>query len=208
MMATLVHTRPRWDALVRLTHWGIAIGVIANRLLIEGGSGLHIWIGYAVGALLALRLLWGSVGSASARFASFLPDPSAAIAHIRDIKAGRMRVYPSHNPLGALMVYALWAMLIIVVATGIAMASAHSVISPNAQAAEAAYALPTPAAAEEENESRGEHEEESMLGETHELAANLLLALAVLHVAGVALEVRRGDRGLVRAMISGRADHD
>lgn len=61
----------RWDPIVKLTHWGIVAAVIGNALVTEEGSGWHIWIGYGLAALLALRLLWGLVGPREARFGSF-----------------------------------------------------------------------------------------------------------------------------------------
>ena len=61
----------RWDPLVRLTHWGVAAGIVANGAFTEEGSGLHLWVGYGVGALLALRLLWGVIGPPEARFSAF-----------------------------------------------------------------------------------------------------------------------------------------
>lgn len=211
-MASLPITHCRWDLLVRITHWGIAAGVIANRLVTEGGDTAHISIGYAVAALLALRLMWGLVGSAPARFSSFPPDPAAALRHIRNIRNGRVQAYRSHNPLGALMVYALWATLIVVAATGIVMARADSVTSRTAAQPARVYAEPRLLPFREEGRARegreAEEREEGMVGEIHELAANLLLALAILHVAGVAFESRRGERGLVRAMITGSRDDD
>jgi len=206
-MASLATVRPYWDPLVRIAHWGIAAGVIANRLLTEGGSGFHIWIGYAVAALLVARLLWGLIGSPPARFSSFPPNPAAALRHIRDIRERRIRIYRSHNPLGALMAYALWATLLVVGATGIVMARADSVASRTAPVSQPAYVEPRPFSPEEgEQEREGrerEEREEGMVGEIHELAANVLLALAIVHVAGVVFETRRGERGLARAMITG-----
>ena len=110
-MSSGAPTRRCWDPLVRVTHWGVAAAVVANGLITEGGSLVHVWIGLAVAALLALRLIWGLVGPAEARFSAFPPSPRRAIAHVRDILAGRHVVHRSHNPLGALMVYALWATL-------------------------------------------------------------------------------------------------
>lgn len=34
--------RRRWNPIVRITHWSIAIAVLANAVLTEEGSGPHI----------------------------------------------------------------------------------------------------------------------------------------------------------------------
>lgn len=211
-MASLPIARPRWDPLVRIAHWGIAAGVVANRLLIEAGSGLHLWIGYAVAGLLALRSIWGLVGSAPARFTSFPPGLAAAVRHVRDIRIGRRTAYPSHNPLGALMAYALWATLLVVVGTGIVMAQADSVTFLTVPPVGQVYRQVGPISSEDNGEAHEarthEERDEGLVGEVHELAANLLLVLAILHLAGVAFESGRGERGLVRAMITGDRGHD
>lgn len=195
---------PRWDPLVRLTHWGIAVAILINGVISEEGSSLHVWIGYAAGALLALRLLGGVIGTGPARFSAFPPSPKSALAHIGDIVAGRRRTHRSHNPLGALMVYALWGALATVIATGVAMDggkafAARSVESRNSQSVAVVYRR-----GGDSNGDHGESEDEEMIEEVHEVAANMLFLLAALHVAGVAFETSRGERGLVRAMITGR----
>jgi cytochrome b len=118
--------RPRpvrpWDPVVRLAHWGIAIAILVNGVVVEEGSAFHRWVGYCAAALLVLRLLWGVVGPSDARFSAFPPNPAAALRHLGGLFAGRDQPHRSHNPLGALMVYALWLTLAVVVGTGIAMA--------------------------------------------------------------------------------------
>lgn len=111
----------RWDPIVKLTHWGIVAAVIGNALVTEEGSGWHVWVGYGLAALLALRLLWGLIGPAEARFSAFPPSPGRALDHLGDIGRGEVKHHASHNPLGALMVYAIWAVLLVVVGSGIAM---------------------------------------------------------------------------------------
>lgn len=110
-----------WDPLVRLTHWGIVVAVALNALVTEEGDVWHVWVGTAMAALLVLRLLWGFVGPAEARFSAFPPSPARAIVHLRDIAAGRHPRHASHNGLGALMAYALWATLALIAVTGLAM---------------------------------------------------------------------------------------
>lgn len=193
----------RWDPLVRITHWSIAAAIVINGLISEEGSAFHVWVGYAAGALLALRLLWGLVGPKPARFSSFPPSPAGAIRHVREIVARRHSTHASHNPLGALMVYAIWTTLAIVVATGVAMDQRRKarVALPRQEQMIAQRASDEPSR-EEERERNGKPDE--AIEELHEVAANLLFLLAALHVAGVVFETRRGGPGLVRAMITGR----
>lgn len=101
-----------WDPLVRLIHWGVAAGVLLNATVIEEESAAHELIGYIVVILVALRLVWGLVGTPHARFAAFPPNPVAAMRHLWGLLRGENGLHLSHNPAGALMVYNLWATLI------------------------------------------------------------------------------------------------
>jgi len=200
-MSGAVRTARRWDPLVRITHWCVAAAVVANGLITEGGSQVHIWIGLAVGGLLVLRLVWGFVGPVEARFSSFPPSPRRAVAHVRDILAGRHVSHRSHNPLGALMAYALWSTLAVLIASGIAMTGFPP--GTGTKDMERPVATSTPRLAEEEGEGESEGPGE-IAEEVHEIAANLLLVLAGLHLVGVAFETRRSGRQVVLAMIGGK----
>lgn len=126
MQAALQRTRGRagarevavWDPLVRLIHWSLALAILLNATLVEDESMAHEWIGYAALGLVGLRLVWALVGPRHARFSSFPPSPVRAIGHLRAILAGNRSVHLSHNPLGALMVYNLWASVIAIGVTG------------------------------------------------------------------------------------------
>lgn len=210
--APVVEAGVRWDPLVRITHWGIAVAVLVNGLVTEGGGTIHVWIGYTAFALLAARLVWGVVGTAPARFSSFPPSLAAARTHLADLVAGRHGVHPSHNPLGALMVYALWGTLAVVTVTGIAMAGSPLSARPAGDGAGVVRPLApgddgTRDEAREEDDD-GEEEGEEVLEEIHEVAANLLLILAALHVGGVGLESWRSRRNLAREMVTGRRAGD
>ncbi|MEQ1726569.1 MAG: cytochrome b/b6 domain-containing protein [Sphingopyxis sp.] len=208
----------RWDPIVKLTHWGVVTIVIINALVVGEGSIAHVWAGYCLAALLALRLLWGFVGPEAARFSAFPPSSARAIAHIRDIAAGRKQEHRSHNPLGALMVYAIWTALAGVIATGVAMAGPPTL--PSAREMQSLQSLTRGEggeAGEHEQVARGgegresdEAEEEGEGGETedaaeelHELFVNLLYVLIALHLMGVIFETRRSGAHIVRAMIPG-----
>ncbi|MGY6635699.1 MAG: cytochrome b/b6 domain-containing protein [Erythrobacter sp.] len=202
MTETTTLPRRRWDPIVRITHWSIALAVLANAVITEEGSGPHIWVGYGVAAILALRLLWGLVGPAEARFTAFWPSPRKALAHIREIREGKVTRHKSHNPLGALMVYAIWGCLLTIIATGMAMAGPP----PWNGEAEAAKHRTTAVTAQsyeveaEEEGDEGEEGEEGPLGEVHETAANLLYLLILLHLAGVIFETRRSGKQVLVAM--------
>lgn len=204
----------RWDPVVKLTHWSVVAAVVANALFTEEGSGAHVWVGYALAAILALRLLWGLIGPAEARFSAFPPSPGRALAHLRDIRTGRHVEHRSHNPLGALMVYAIWSCLGAVIASGIAMAGLPGQVRAEAGGKRSAVAVSASAGHErgedaeeherDESDERGEGEEEGPLGEIHEVAVNLLYLLIALHIAGVVFETRRSGREVVVAMLPGQ----
>ncbi|MFN7606225.1 MAG: cytochrome b/b6 domain-containing protein, partial [Hyphomonadaceae bacterium] len=58
--------------------------------------------------------------------------------------------------------------------------------------------------ASEEMQAGEAGEDESPWEEVHELFANLVLALAIIHVAGVGLASIKHRENLVRAMVTGR----
>ena len=199
-----------WDPIVKLTHWGVASGVIANALFTEEGSGWHVWVGYALAGLLLLRWLWGLVGTRNARFSAFPPNPMRALRYMVAVRNGQPQHHSSHNPLGTLMVYALWSCLAVIIASGIAM-SGPPPANPNVrevgEAIEVITVNPAPEAVEE-GEEEGEEESgegneggEEVLEEVHEIAVNLLYVLIALHILGVLFETMRHGRGTVGAMI-------
>ena len=190
---------PSWDPLLRLAHWGIAGVVLANYAFTKEGGSVHIALGWAGMALLLLRLIWGFVGPREARFASFPPNPMAALRHLGGLLRGKAPPNPSHNPAGALMAYALWACLGVITLTGLGMSG----VSPFAQAdLEAAVAEGDwSVLVEDDGEAEGESPYGDVLEEVHEVAANLILILALLHVAGVAVESRAMRRNLLAPML-------
>ncbi len=109
-----------WDIGVRVFHWALVAGV-TYELLASEASPWHIWVGYAIMALVAWRLLWGLIGTRYARFSAFPPSIHGAVEHLEEIREGKPTPALSHNPLGALMVYNLLATLVMVVLTGYMM---------------------------------------------------------------------------------------
>lgn len=192
-----------WDIVVRVTHWVVAGVVVANALFTKGGGTLHVWLGWIGMTFLAVRLVWGLVGSPEARFAAFPPRPVAALSHVNRALRGRVREYPSHNPAGAMMIYALWLSLATVMATGLVLTKGATPWEIGRQQAAVAAGDWSALVTNDGAEGGGDGEEKAndIVGEIHQIGGNLLIVLAVIHLAGVALESVRLQRNLVRPMI-------
>ena len=198
----------RWEPLVKITHWGIGAVVLWNALIVGKGSVAHIYAGYVLAGLLAVRLLWGVIGTRPARFSAFPPSPARAFAHMRAIRAGEHESHVSHNPLGALMAYAIWGTVSVIVASGIAQAGAPPAIEPGTSATQLMFSE----VGEHEGDEGEEHEDEAsseggeageVFEEVHEVAVNLIYVLILLHISGVAFETARSGRRTILAMLPG-----
>jgi cytochrome b len=194
-----------WDPVVRLTHWGIALVVVANALVNSGGSLTHVTLGWVAMALLLMRLVWGVLGPVEARFSAFPPNPLAALRHLRELLAGDVQHYPSHNPAGSLMVYAFWVTLSVVIMTGLYLTGGATPMQVAAEQAAVASGDWSALIKQSDGESSddGDKSLRHTVEEVHSVAANLLLFLAALHVAGVFVESRAMRRNLVKPMLLG-----
>ena len=74
-----------WDRFVKLFHWSLATGIVANYFFLEEGDQPHEWLGYLLCGLVVARLIWGFYGPASAQFSSFLARPAVAMREIRSL---------------------------------------------------------------------------------------------------------------------------
>ncbi|MFM7707986.1 MAG: cytochrome b/b6 domain-containing protein [Gammaproteobacteria bacterium] len=108
-------TRKVWDLPVRVMHWGLVLAVTGAWLTreLEGDwFAWHVRCGYAVLLLAATRIAWGFVGTRHARFSDFVRGPCAILRYLREGTGADGQRIVGHNPLGALMVLALLAMLL------------------------------------------------------------------------------------------------
>lgn len=195
-----------WDLVVRISHWVIAAVVFDNALLTKGGGTLHVWLGWTGMVFLIVRLIWGLVGSAEARFAAFPPRPRAALIHLIHLVRGRPPEYRSHNPAGAMMIYALWTTLAVVIGTGLILTKAATPWEIGRQQAAvaagdwSALVVESDAGTGSEAVGAGGH----LVATLHEFGGNLLLLLAVLHICGVLVESVALRRNLLLPMLSGK----
>jgi cytochrome b len=174
-------TQPVWDLPVRLVHWLLAALIAFSWWSVHNHhTDWHIWSGCAILTLLIFRLLWGFVGSSTARFANFVRGPRTVAAYLKGKWTGI-----GHTPLGALSVIALLLAVAIQVGLGLI-----------AQDEDGIYAGPLSRLVSSDASDTAR--------DIHELWFNLILALIVLHVGAIIFYRLRG-RHLTGPMITGRA---
>lgn len=176
---------PVWDLPVRLIHWSLVLLIAFSWWSVENGEiEWHVRSGLAVLFLLLFRILWGVLGSSTARFRTFVTGPAGIAAYLRNPSEWRGI---GHTPLGALSVLALLALLLLQVGFGLPLSDEDGIVSGplnrlvSFDTAEWAH-------------------------EVHELLFNVLLALIALHVVAILFYRIRGKR-LVRAMVTGKSLH-
>lgn len=110
-MAKTNNSRIRvWDLPVRLFHWALVILLATSYFSGRAGGDwmkLHFWSGYAILTLLLFRIVWGFIGSTTARFSNFVKGPSAAFRHVTELAGAERPREAGHNPLGGAMVLVL-----------------------------------------------------------------------------------------------------
>lgn len=115
------HQENVWDIVVRLFHWSLVICVLSNLFILEAHQDSHTWIGYTACGLIAIRMVWGFVGTRYARFSNFFPTPSRLRTYYTQIRSGDRTHFPGHNPLGALMMLTLMGLVIALGVSGYLM---------------------------------------------------------------------------------------
>jgi cytochrome b len=146
---------------------------------------LHLWLGYAILALLLFRVVWGFVGSDTARFRRFVASPRAALRYLPTLRRREPDTQVGHNAAGGWMVLIMLLLLAVQVGTGLfASNDAGTKAGPLAK-------------------YLSRHDSD-LLSAAHSVTFDLLVAAIVLHVAviGVYALVKRQD--LVRPMITGK----
>ena len=105
-MATAKHKVGIWDMPVRVTHWSLALIVPAMWFTAENSLWYwHTRLGHVLLALLIFRVLWGFLGTDTARFVRFVKGPRAVLSYVRGDHHPQRTI--GHSPLGALAVIGL-----------------------------------------------------------------------------------------------------
>ncbi|MGL6071337.1 cytochrome b/b6 domain-containing protein [Craterilacuibacter sp.] len=175
-----------WDLPTRLFHWALVL-LFAGMWFSgkQGGDWMewHLRGGVALAALLLFRLIWGVLGSETARFGNFLKGPQALRRYLKGELSESEQ--PGHNPMGGWMVALMLTALTAQVTTGLFSADVN------------AYLYDGPLASAISSELA------EQMNSWHRLNFNLLLALAGVHLAAIVLYRLVKKQNLVKAMLTG-----
>ena len=174
-----------WDAPTRLFHWTLVALIVTSYVAIKRDNlQLHFLSGYTILTLLLFRLVWGFVGSETARFRHFLRNPLEAFRHLAQFPRREPDTEIGHNAAGGWMVLVM--LLLLLAQVGAGLFSNSDVEGEGPLAHHIARAL-----------------SDKVTG-IHGFLFNIVLAIVGMHVLAVVAYavVKRHD--LVRPMVTGR----
>lgn len=180
-----------WDLWLRMFHWLLVMLVVVQFVTGYVGENWLEWharCGFVVLALLMFRIVWGVVGSYHARFANFVRGPGTVITYLKGLRSGESPRTLGHNPMGALSVVVMLLSLLIQAVTGLFSNDDITTEGPYAGAASKAVS--------------------DFLTAVHKANANVLIALAALHLLAIGYYFFVKKENLVKAMLTGNKTHD
>lgn len=168
----------------RVYHIAFGLAVVAAYFTSEGLGLIHAWVGYAIAALLALRVVLGLARKRGFEFRRLKPSLA---------KPPRGQTGIRHPAIARVTMLALLISVIGSATTGILMDKGGTLVGQSIRAhdedregREEATRSPlpmivTPARAAEAGESGERKEKFGLVGEVHETLGNLLLPLVLIH---------------------------
>ncbi len=174
-----------WDIPVRLFHWVLVL-LIAFSWLSRKMDWMtwHMYSGYAVLTLILFRILWGFVGSSTARFSDFIYGPRAVIAYVKTLPSRTAAKFSGHNPLGGISVVLI--LLCVLVQAGTGMFANDDIINEGPLYKHVSKEL------------------SDWLTTIHKYNFNVLLTLIGAHIAAVLYYLFWKSENLTTAMFTGR----
>lgn len=106
-----------WDPVIRLFHWLVASLFLLNYFVFEAGEDNHNMAGYIIAGAIAVRAVWGFIGTTHARFSQFFPTPARLARFIKN-PSSRHQPQDGHNVLGSVMVIFMLLLLVTVCVSG------------------------------------------------------------------------------------------
>lgn len=211
-----------WDPLVRVCHWTLAGAFFIAYFTEDEMLTVHAWAGYAVGCIVVLRVFWGFTGPKHARFKDFIFGPWKVWSYLADLIRFRAERHMGHSPAGGAMVAAMLIGFSATVWSGLETYAIEENAGPLAGStvvtgAKAETFRKAPIHLASRKDEKGEHEEtkqskherergneDEFWEDAHEVLANLMFALVIIHILGVGFVSLVHRENLTRAMITGK----
>lgn len=173
-----------WDLATRLFHWSLVLLIIAAWLTIENRMiDAHEIIGHTLFALIIFRIIWGIIGSTTARFSHFITHPIKSLTYLKDSLKLKSPHSTGHNPAGGWMVLGFLVFIGFQVISGM-------------------YANDDLGFSGALSDSVSKAMSDTMT-QLHALNFNIIVALIWLHLVAVFFYVLVKNENLIRAMFSG-----
>ncbi len=177
-----------WDIPTRLFHWLLVLLITTSYVTQwRGWMDLHILSGEAILALLLFRVVWGFVGSDTARFGFFLKSPIAAFHHLQHLRKREPDTEIGHNAAGGWMVIGMLALLFAQVGTGLFTADDDALIEGPLR-------------------HLVSKETSDLMGFLHDKIFDLIKIVVILHIGAIVTYLALKGHNLVRPMILGTKD--
>jgi cytochrome b len=173
-----------WDLPVRLFHWAIVVLILFAWGTQEfDHMEWHVRIGYTILTLLLFRLIWGFVGSDTARFVQFLRSPATALRHLAHLRRREPDREIGHNAAGGWMVLVILALIGVQAGTGLFANDDANTEGPLMHLVD--------------------KDQSNWLSHIHSVNFKLIEGAIVLHVMAIVLYALLKRQNLVRPMLTG-----
>ena len=175
-----------WDIGLRAFHWLLVFCIVFSYISIDiiEDTYWHAYFGWAIASLLVFRVCWGCITRPT--YASF-HRLTHALRSVRpyslSLLKGNSPTWLGHNPLGSASVCAFFALLLLLIVTGLCLSDDidfDGALYPYVPSWVSAIAK-----------------------DVHESVFNLLVALIALHIAAIVFYTYVKKQHLVRSMIKG-----
>ena len=174
-----------WDIFIRFFHWLLVICFIGAYYSAEFDNiETHALWGIAIFCLLIFRILWGIIGSQTARFSHFITTPRHIVNYITTLKNPNTKPSFGHNPLGGISVIAMLSIFLIQTITG--LFSNDDII----------FYAPFSSLVSEKTSS--------MLTNWHKINFNIILFLIITHISAILFYNFYKKNDLITPMITGK----
>ena len=172
-----------WDGFIRSFHWLLVIAIATLYFSAEEGMmELHFVAGYFTLALLLTRLVWGVLGSKTAKLTALIHSPMAVL---KSLKEGDSKL--GHGAAGSYMVIAFFILLLVQLLSGLMTTDDILTDGPLVEYASSQVV--------------------EWAGWVHHNNFDLLFYAIILHVAAIVIYRLKGKK-LVKAMVTGYADKE